>query len=227
MFVPPETEDAFPDLFMAYKFKLRMTRILGDHIVSSSIAAKIEYALNPEASADQMVLAWNKIDLWIESLNQCIAISAGNPLAVGTMISGETQTGRFANMLMILPGEPSEELLAYVIQAKFNALAEDVMAFGPVEMDAEEAQGVVFTISGDADTMLPNMEEWMGTRNWFTKPWWNRDDGSILDSEPTAEDDLKEIPDWAYNWDFLQTKPQPRGIVVSGRFKPRVIDDEE
>jgi hypothetical protein len=223
-----DIEDDFPDLFMHYNFKTTMVRIIENHLVPANLRVKVEFAANPEASAEDIGRVWNKIDYWLATTNECVAIWASNPLAVATMVSAETHKPQFANPIMILPGEPTEEVIGYALQAKLTALGEDVVAFGSIEMENVDANGIVFNIIGNPDKMLPNMVEWMGEGNWFDKPWWHRDDGSMLDAQPGEDDSLVDIPEWAYSWDFLGKRPKPSaGVVISGRFKPRLVTDKD
>ena len=217
-------DDDMPDAYHSYKFTLNFTRIILDHIVSSNLKIRIDYVTNSSSTPEDIMTAWNKIEIWLDNLNQSVAISAGNPLAVATMISGDTHTSRFSNTLLILPGEPTEELFGYILQAKLNALASDVLAFGIVDLQAEEAAGITVAITGHHEDNLPTMKEWIDGPNWFTEPWWNRDDGSTIDSEPPAGCDLTVMPPWEFPWDFLAKKNKPSGVVISGRFKPKLVD---
>jgi len=220
-------DDDTPEVFMHYNFNLRLVRIVADTLVSTKMKIKIEFSANPEAGGADIARVWNKIDFWLESADQCIAIWASNPLAVDTVISAQDHAPRFMNNIMILPSEPTEEIFGYIIQAKLNALGEDVVAFGAVEIESEENNGIVFNVIGDPSAVLPKMEDWMGSNNWFNTPWWNRDDGSMLDAQPPEEADLNEKPDWAYAWDFLGSRPKPAGVVISARFKPRLVDEDD
>lgn len=217
-------DDDMPDAYHSYKFKLNFTRIILDHIVSSNLKVRIDFETNPSSNSEDILNVWSKIEFWIDNLNQSVVIGAGNPLAVNTMIAGDTHTSRFSNTLLILPGEPTEELLSYILQAKLNALARDVLAFGTVDMQAEEAAGISVAIAGHHEDYLPTMKEWIDGPNWFTEPWWDRDDGSTIDSEPPVGCDLTEMPPWEFPWDLSAKKNKPSGVVISGRFKPKLVD---
>lgn len=224
--------DDIPDLFMFYEFDINAIRMISEHIMTATVKGKIEFSVNPEANAQDISRVWNKIDYWMETTNQALILSANNGIAVGAVLDEQTGECRFANTIMLLPGEPTEEVLGYVIQAKLNALGEDVLAFGSLELKARESQGVSFSLIGDPDVMLPTMQEWMGGRNWFKAPWWHRDDGSMLDAAPDEDADLSDKPEWAYSWDFLGKSPKSTltksgGSVITGRFKPRMVEPKD
>jgi hypothetical protein len=222
-----EDGDMIPDVFMRYEFPIRAIRIINDHIVSSAMNFRFEMAINPDASPEALGLAWNKVDFWLDTLNQSVIVGAGNLQGVEAVISPDTHDCRFANQIVLMPGEPTEELIAYILQSKLNALCTDVMGFGPCEIESEETGGISYTVTGNPNEILPSMEAWMGPRNWFTAPWWSRDDGSTLDAQPSDQDTLEKKPEWAYSWEFLQKKPKPSGVVIPGSFKPRMVKDTD
>jgi hypothetical protein len=122
--------------------------------------------------------------------------------------------------------EPDDQHLAALFQAKLQALATSVMVFGPVEVQSDNQLGLQFTFVGDSNAVLPKIEDWVGKRSFFDKPWWDRDDGSTLDILPAEDADLTVKPPWAFSFDFLShQKPTPTQVkIVRPEFRPTVID---
>ncbi len=223
------TEDDFDEGMVCYqqiKRKFACVRFVNRHIVGSTINLVIDYMFNPEAEAEEIMHVWRKFNFYIDNLEQIVIVSAANQHALSLLIDTESQTSKFENSLMLTPEEPTEDHIGALLLAKLNAIGANAVAFGVIAVEATESQGMVVTVSGIVEAELPNMSEWMGPYNWFTMPWWLRDDGSTLDAFLPEDGDKSEIPEWAYSFDFLRDKPKPAGIILNPGFKPRLVKSE-
>src|SRR5574343_1217480 len=130
------------------------------------------------------------------------------------MFFNERGTNRSDNMIMLTPDDPTDEHLAAIFQSKLNALSGGNMMFGLVEIVSDNTVGLSFTFVCDGETCLPTVEEWIGERYYFEKPWWSRNDASTLDIPPMPDADLTNIPQWAYSLDFLHENTTKETVII-------------
>lgn len=201
------------------------TRFCVNSLVSSTMTFSMEYAVNPDASADDVITSWRKIEHFFESLDQSLMVCASNPVGVAVAIDTKAQRGRFSNRLVLTPEEPVEDHVSFLMLSKMNAIGGDIIAFGGIEVSSRESCGFSFAMLGCAANYLPMMAEWMGTPNWFKEPWWSRDDATTIDSIAPVGTDVSVPPEWFETWDFLTSpRPQNSGVVIKGKFKPRLVE---
>lgn len=138
-----------------------------------------------------------------------------------------------ANNVIMMPDGSTTACLAALLQSKFRALANGGFDFTFVQVKASDSKGLAFTFVGDGSLELPEMADWVGELNYFSKPWWERDDASTLDvcllhkTLMDEEVDLDNPPKFAYSLSFL-TQPganeDTEQKVVRPEFRPRVIE---
>jgi hypothetical protein len=219
-------DDHLPIIGARYKFSLPMTRIMGSYIISSKINFIIGYVLSEEHEMDDIIMGWTRIEEWLEDMTHAMVFSSENDSAMGAVYDLEDNCLRFSNPIMLLPTDPGEDVLGFVIQAKFNALADGAISFDYMTISPDEANGVEIEIIGNGNLLLPSLEDWMGEGNYFDEPWWNRNDATSFDTPTTSPDDKKTKPEWASDYEHLKNKPAPSGVIIQGRFKPKLIGDE-
>lgn len=173
-------------------------------------------------------LALLKIRFWFNNIiTGSVLFSRTNTWAVRAFID---QNGRqdVQNHLVVLPDDPVDTLLAEIFQSKMNALAGNEMFFEYVDLTADDANGFSFLFAGSGEYNLPDMEEWIGPRSYFSKPWWARDDASTIDVIPDEDADLKNLPNFAYSLDFLGENlrdiKRPEARIIRPEFKPEIIN---
>lgn len=132
----------------------------------------------------------------------------------------------------MLPTDPNDAILAQVFQAKLNALADDILEVGAVEIKSTNGTDLTVLFTGNASLMLPDMESWVGEKNWFSEPWWNRNDASTMDVVMTEEDDMSSPPSFAFSLDFLfdmfgDTEGSSEEIIVLKEFRPTIIESDD
>jgi hypothetical protein len=108
-----------------------------------------------------------------------------------------------------------------------NAFGNDKVAFGLIEITSDTREMLTCTFTGLGEEELPDMEEWIGDRSYFDKPWWCRDDGSTLDVIPAPDADLTNPPKLCFDMSFISDRYKRSGddtaIIVRPQFKPEVI----
>lgn len=218
------TDDAPEALYISFNTEAKIVRVLDNTIYPSRLSIRAE--IDPHEDATEQVLAqvMGKIRFWFDSLvAKSIAFAFDNETALTMFIDGEGRN-RTGNLIMITPGDPTDEVLAAVFQAKMTALANGMVEFGLVEVKSDNVVGLSFTFVGEGANVLPNMRDWIGERTYFSKPWWCRNDASTLDVIPPPEADLSQPPPWAFSLDPPDGARPESGIVVRPTFTPTVID---
>jgi hypothetical protein len=99
-----------------------------------------------------------------------------------------------SNHIMMCPEEPHDYLLALLIHAKLQAFGGQNIAILSTNIECDTADGIGQIVSGSTDTVLPPIEEWIGSRHFHKAPWWSRTDSSMTDIRPEPNEDLSKIP---------------------------------
>jgi hypothetical protein len=202
-----------------------ITRFFGNEIVATPI--DIELGVEILSGEDEAALpnAVMKFTYFVnEILYNCLAVSIDNAEAFSFLIDGRGST-KLRNRLMLTPHAPSDELLATLLQSKFDALAGENIRIQSCRVSTQAQINVGFTFIGRGHMILPEMKEWVGDRSFFAEPWWNRDDASIFDIKPAEDADLTVTPSWAYDiGPIVAPKPAASGEVVRPAFRPKVVD---
>ncbi len=222
-----DDEGEMAEVYTHFTFKIKVVRVIENILVPSSIHFKMEFMTMETAEENQIDLAFSKMRYWLDNVvSKSVIFSHENADAIKMFIDEENGTPRLGNVIVLTPHEPDDQHLAAIFQSKLQALANSTMVFGPVEVQSDNQLGLQFTFVGDSNSVLPKIEEWVGKRSFFDKPWWERDDGSTLDVLPADDADLSVKPSWAFSFDFL-SHPKPiasQGKIVRPDFKPTVID---
>jgi hypothetical protein len=223
------SEEFETEIFSRITLKCKVIKVIDKMLIPTSV--KLIADIIPEEDekiADYLILgALTKIKFWFEQIvDKSVLFNRNNEWALNSFVDS-TGTQQLENNLMVLPEDPTDELLAQVFQCKMNALGNNHILFGPIEIITDNPTGVSFLFSGDGEMHLPLMSEWVGERSHFTDPWWCRNDASMLDIIPEPDADLTEIPAFAKNLDFIIDALRPSDTPVAGvirpSFKPEII----
>lgn len=216
-------DDDFPTtILMSFTTKVDIVRIIGTMMMPVSINIKTEI-FPMEGAEAKLSETLSKIKYWFDNVvDQSVAFSGGNSELSGLLVTKEGNNSLDNNYLMT-PGEPTDDLLTALFQAKMAALGKDVILVEGCEINTNNNLGLKFTIVGDPLELLPAMEEWIGERTFFDEPWWNRDDASSMDLMPDDDADLNDKPKWAFSIE-IKAPQQHESEVVRHDFRPKVID---
>ena len=217
--------DHLPIIGSRFRFPLTMTRIINDFMLASKLNFAISYVLSDDHDMEDIIAAWNRVEEWLSETAQCIVMCSDNSSAMAAMFDQEENELRFSNPIMLLPTEPGEDALGFVIQAKFNALADNAISFEHMTISQDEANGIELEIIGNGRMLLPSLDEWMGEGTYFKVPWWNRNDSSTLDTPASLTNNPECKPEWSDEYTYLEHKPSPSGAIIQGRFKPKIVED--
>lgn len=216
--------EEFDTLVITYETEIKIVRMIGNNLIPSVIKVGADVHPTADASTDDLQRCMAKINFWFSNIvSRCVAFSYNNDVALG-MFVGEGGTNRTDNMLLIAPGEPTDDMLAILFQSKMKALCNGVIDFEVVDIKSDNTLGLGFTFIGHSSNVLPTMEDWVGLPNYFDEPWWSRNDGSTIDVCPPPETDLTKKPQWAFNLDVLNSKSSEEGTIIHHEFRPTVID---
>jgi hypothetical protein len=223
------SEEFEPEVFSRMTLRCKVIKVIDKMLIPTNI--KLIADIIPEEDeeiADYLILgALTKIKFWFEQIvDKAVIFNRGNDWALNSFVDS-TGMQILENNIMLLPYDPTDEILAQVFQSKMNALGNSHIMFGPIEIITDNPTGISFLFAGDGEINLPPMTEWVGERSYFKDPWWCRNDASMLDIVPTSEADLSEIPPFAKNLDFIIDALRPSDTPVAGvirpTFKPEII----
>lgn len=213
-------------LLVGMETETKLTRIVDTVVYPSSLVITTDVIPMENATDDDLRLIMGKVSVFFDSIvERCIAFDASNGMAIDMLIDEEGKN-RTSNLLMLTPGDPTDEILAAVFTAKMRALGKGIIWFDNVKVISDNALGLNFSFLGDPDVMLPSNQDWIGEKSFFDRPWWHRDDGSTIDVVPPPDADLSEKPAWAFPLEAPPPAPQiPQNAPIGSRdFVPFVID---
>lgn len=230
-------DDEVNELYLNYKIEFKATRIMDNvlyptfYTLSSDVWFNMDH-LDVTERDYQLNLTLIKIDFFFKNIvDNSVMYGALNNWADEFFLkNNEIQAG---NVLIKCPLEPSDDHLAMLLQCKMNALSKNNLMFGGVTITSNNSRNLSFTFVGDGDLNLPDMDEWIGERTYFDKPWWNRDDSSTIDIIPTEDDDLAQLPSFAFDLDFLGESLKPENVerftnnVIKPKFRPYVVKNDD
>jgi hypothetical protein len=237
--------DEYPDFFVKLNLEFKAIRIVENQMIPTHWKIQSELLYTDTSETDDEVLT-NRIDLdirasiskfryWLDNIvHNCVIVGADNEWAINSFFD-ENGHLTLGNNIMILPGPPTDDLIAEVIHSKMNAMGNENIQFGVVELSSDDKNGLSYIFTGMGEFNLPSMEEWIGERAYFDKPWWARDDASTFDTIPNSDDDLSVTPASSFSLDFIKQSLMNQyavaAQVIRPTFKPTVIvggaeDDE-
>ena len=226
-----ELIDEDDTLFVSFKTSLRAIRVIDRELQAVKMNLRMDFA-DQETDDSQAVfrsqVAMAKIRYWLDNcVEDCVMFNRDNDWAMGALLTVDEVSDGITNKVMILPDDPGEDILLQIFQSKLQSLVGASMRIGVMELDIEDGNGFHFTYVGDGELDLPSNEEWVGELAYFNKPWWARNDASMMDVMATEESDLQTLPTFSYSLDFiadaLRPEDAPSAHVVRLDFRPRVI----
>jgi hypothetical protein len=206
-----------------YTFQTTLVRFIENMMLPSHLTMKAEVEFIEEDNID---FALQKIEYWLDNfVAKAVVFCANNATAMDSLLD-EQKAPRLQNYLMVTPEEPTDDVLAMIFQSKLQALANGAMAIGMIEVTSDNSAGLGFTYVGDGEDELPAMDEWIMGANWFSVPWWCRNDASMIDTMAPEGADLSVAPGWAMDLEFLRKGESnaPEALIIKANFKPKIID---
>jgi len=229
-----DDDDVAGELIVKYSLDVKTLRIMDNEISPCNFKLKCEIINASDANIPGIDIKFTlmKIRFFFEEIiSNGIIWSVDNEWA-NDVFFNDDGVCTLGNIPVITPYDPTDDHLAILFQSKMNAFAATGMEFNFVELEPTD-NDVSFLFVGDAEEVLPTVEEWLGERRYFDKSWWSRDDYSSLDIIPDDDADLNDKPD--YSLDFLKEHLMPKEIknakIIKPEFKPQIIkgglDDDE
>ena len=220
-------------LFIAIRHEFQATRVIGQRLSPTRIKLKLDISTledDTEEYSTRMEIALAKIEFWIRKIaDKCVIIDALNDWAMDAfMANNQPHTD---NNILLAPEDATDALLCELLFCKFKALAQGAFEFHAIDIESSDARGMSFLFVGQSPGEdFPSNEDWLGERNYFSRPWWDRDDASSIDISPEEEDNLEITPKWAYSLGFIADQmangeeSPPKNIVVRAEFRPKIIE---
>jgi hypothetical protein len=222
------------DLVATLTVRFKAVRVIGQRLAPISWTVRAEVIYDDDVVEDEQAhydfnvkVALSKIKFWCDSMvDGCVMFYRDNEWAQRAFLADDG-TQSVENNFMLLPDEPDDEMLARIFQSKFNALGGNFLVFGEIDISSDDLMGLSYSYTGMGEFDLPPMEAWVGERSFFEKPWWSRDDVSIMDIIPSEDADLNQPPAFAQKLDFIATAMRPPkdlgARVIRPEFRPQVI----
>jgi hypothetical protein len=209
-------------LHLRMETKVDFIRVIEGEFMSSWATIISDIDINTDYDDEEIDFAIAKIRSWYSDVvARCIIISCDDQVASKVLID-ENSHVPIKNLLMITPGIPSDHTLASVFKAKMNALGNGIVAVPVIEIETDASDGFIHVIHGFNPTGLPTMEAWVGTPNYFDKPWWHRDDATTIDSPLKEGIDPSVPPKWFFRMEDLMGQGSAP-VHPKGEFKPKII----
>lgn len=209
-------------------FKFMIIRSFGNTIDARQASMKIELLRDDDDhSQEDFELLISRCRTWFsEVVSNSLIFSINNTYAFKCIFEDGIQVSN--NFPMITPGDPTDDMLCMMFQAKLNAFAEGMAAsFGVVELHTVRPpmDDITSVYCGWAYDDLPAMVDWIGEKAYHTAPWWARNDGSTMDLVPDPEDDLLTPPEQGYDMSYLTSRYSRKSaeVVIPSAFNPKVI----
>lgn len=227
-------EAADPELFVSFSTTIKVVRAVDRRLIPTTFTLKADVIYDDEHSFEDeshyhfhVQVALAKVRYWLhEVAHDSVMFNRENKWAVRAFLNSKGKQS-VDNQMIILPGEPTEDVLAEVLQSKMNALAGGHITFGCIELCSDDTDGLTYIFTGEGEMNLPEMDEWIGEHTFFSKPWWARDDASTIDVIPDDKDDLNSPPAFAYSLEFIRdtmkAKNAPTARIVRAEFRPKVL----
>jgi hypothetical protein len=218
-----------PDIFVRLSLAFHGIKVVRNHYVAGNWEFTLDVMPASELSinSNEICGAFAKMKYWVEEIvNGSLMFAHSNKWAVNQFF-GEHQKELVANNIVLLPGPVSDDLIAKILHAKLTALSNNSLIVGPIELCSADGLGISIFYTGE-NSDLPPIEQWVGKRSFFDKPWWDRDDSSTLDIVPSAADNIAVKPHFAESLDFLVTPPRKKrrkkADVIRHNFRPNIIN---
>ena len=220
-------------LFISIRHEFQATRVIGQRLSPTKIKLKVDISTlddDTEEYSSKMEVALAKIEFWVRKIaDKCVIIDADNEWAMAAfMADNQPHTD---NNVLLAPEDATDALLCEILFCKFKALAQGAFEFHAIEIESSDARGMSFLFVGPEPGIdFPSDADWLGERNYFSRPWWHRDDASSIDISPNEEDNLETPPRWAYSLSFIADQISsggnsvPSNVVVRAEFRPKIID---
>jgi hypothetical protein len=173
-----------------FKTTFNLNRLLDGDFVASKCRINVEFSFNDvEPSRLGHETRLKAMKYWVEEiLNQSVAYY------IGTECNTEIFES-IGNHLVFCPEEPDDYLMALLIHAKLKAIGSKYINVESVKFETDTSMGFNHISVGDPLEDLPTIDNWMGEKRFFNRPWWDRDDGSMIDVYFEEGDDLAKKPD--------------------------------
>lgn len=138
--------------------------------IASALPERLDGRANMVASFESAKTQWHA---WIDNaVDHALQLGEGDPLIDYFRRAEPDKLDR----LLVMPGDPTTELLAACFMAKLNAFLEDAgERLRCIEITVEETPTNAVVLTGDPVDALPEQSAINRT------PWWRRPDMSIND----------------------------------------------
>jgi hypothetical protein len=164
--------------YMTLMYNFAGTRIFNSTLIPVNWELKIKLValgkknMPPEKQEELANTAYKRIYFWLDTnLPNIIMVNSENDddMLIANIAS---------NMMMYIPGEPSDDLIIQLLHAKLNSIANDNMYIGEIELKGSDTTAAFSFECSDKEYDLPHtISEYVNGTSYFEIPWWFRNDG--------------------------------------------------
>lgn len=199
-------------------------RLVGNSLMISGLTLDVELAVASGRDKNQQADAIERMRAWLDCMFQgCIVLPMQEPWTEQWLTSLD-------NAVMFVPGPANDFVLQVLLHAKLSAIGGDLVTVAHSHMTTDDGRGFGLGFDGDPDELLPAQRDWMGPRAYHDRPWWHRDDTSMMDVPCGEHDDPLQIPDIAPPWSSIlpgdSSAQSAAAEIIRPSFKPRIVRDD-
>lgn len=166
-----------------------------------------------------------KIDYFLGSiLTNSIFMSSSNEWAMSHLVNSDGVCD-LGNNIVLTPFEPLDNCISLLLHSKMNAFLPESIKMPSIEI-TNEYTNMSTEFFGNPKPMLPTMDEWVGKKAYFKNPWWERNDGTTLDTSVPDGHDKNVLPSYYRDLKFIEDTYKPKSSepkILKPDFKPKVI----
>jgi len=223
-----DIDDYAGEIIVRYSLDIKTIRVIDNVVSAGNWKLKADIIQDPEITPEEndIKISLLKVRYFFEEIISNGIIWCNSNEWASNAFLDDNGICTVGNIPILTPHDPTDDHLAVIFQSKMNAFAPAGMQFNCVELVPNDYD-VSFLFVGDAEEVLPTIDEWVGPRSFFDKPWWARNDGSTIDITPNEDADLTVKPDYAFSLDFLGEHLKPKeikdGKIIKPTFNPTII----
>lgn len=205
-----------------YQNKINIIRLIENRLISSKLNVYFEFEFNDDYDGELQTSTIIKMKKWIELIvDGCLAFNTSSTISMSTI-------EKIQNHIMFCPDDPYDFMLSLLIYSKLNSIGSNIVDVTKLQISSDLGESFGNWIEGDITGVLPSLEEWVGERSYYDKPWWQRSDGGMIDMWAGPDDDISIKPDILIDLDSdlgydIDNEPAE---IIKPNFKPTIIKND-
>lgn len=178
------------EAYMTLEHKLWGVRVLDGKFSIGQWQLVINFAgidnpdADPETHQIQLAATYQKLNYWLEYfLDSALFVNAAKEELTGPLCELALE-----NSTLLLPGDPTDDLIIRVLHSKISVLAGEFLLIGKISLKCTDTAST-FNYTNNASGYKLPCANYVGDSPVHLLPWWERDD---IDTYDYNFDDLDE-----------------------------------